>query len=224
MLYNTCGDIMNVLITGMSSLGMSIAKVFINNGYNVIMTYNNNKIDTDIKSIKCDITNDEDINNLINNIKDIDILINNAALSLDSIIEDKTREEFINVLNVNLVSTFILTREIIKNNNIKTIINISSTDSVDTYSSYNIDYSSSKAGLNIVTKTLSDYYKNIKICSVMPNWINTDTVLNMNKEYLDNELKRIGQDKLLDKDDVANLVYEVATNNKYKSGDIVRMG
>ena len=106
---------------------------------------------------------------------------------------------------------------------VKNIINISSTDSIDTFSSLNIDYSVSKSGINLLTKIIADTYKDIRIFTVLPNWINTESVLEMNSLYLNSELERIGQDKLLDKDEVAKTIFELYKNENIKSGDLVRI-
>lgn len=231
-----------VLITGSANgIGASIAKEFAKNKYNVIINYNTSKdealtlkselekkYNVDVLAIKCDISNELEvinmINNAINHFKNIDVLINNAALSLDNEIMDKTKEEFLRVLEVNVVGTFLVTKEVIRKSKIKTIINISSTDSVDTYSALNIDYSSSKAGVNILTKTFALKYPNIKIYAVMPNWVDSSSVLNMNKEYLKSEMQRIGQKKLISKEIVSKKVYELVNNNdNLNSGAIIRI-
>lgn len=231
-----------VLITGSANgIGASIAKEFARNKYNVIINYNTSndealtlkselekKYNVDVLTIKCDISNELEvinmIDNAINHFKNIDVLINNAALSLDNEIMDKTKEEFLRVLEVNVVGTFLVTKEVIRKSKIKTIINISSTDSVDTYSTLNIDYSSSKAGVNILTKTFALKYPNIKIYAVMPNWVDSSSVLNMNKEYLKSEMQRIGQKKLISKEIVSKKVYELVNNNdNLNSGAIIRI-
>ena len=231
-----------VLITGSANgIGASIAKEFAKNKYTVIINYNTSKdealtlkselekkYNVDVLAIKCDISNELEvinmIDNAINHFKNIDVLINNAALSLDNEIMDKTKEEFLRVLEVNVVGTFLVTKEVIRKSKIKTIINISSTDSVDTYSALNIDYSSSKAGVNILTKTFALKYPNIKIYAVMPNWVDSSSVLNMNKEYLKSEMQRIGQKKLISKEIVSKKVYELVNNNdNLNSGAIIRI-
>ena len=231
-----------VLITGSANgIGASIAKEFAKNKYNVIINYNTSKdealtlkselekkYNVDVLTIKCDISNELEVINMIDNainyFKNIDVLINNAALSLDNEIMDKTKEEFLRVLEVNVVGTFLVTKEVIRKSKIKTIINISSTDSVDTYSTLNIDYSSSKAGVNILTKTFALKYPNIKIYAVMPNWVDSSSVLNMNKEYLKSEMQRIGQKKLISKEIVSKKVYELVNNNdNLNSGAIIRI-
>ena len=106
---------------------------------------------------------------------------------------------------------------------LKEIINISSTDSLSTFNSLNIDYSSSKAGINIVTKVIAEFYPNIRIFAVLPNWINTESVCEMNQDFLSDELRRIGQEKLLDKCEVANTIYELYKNRNIKSGSLVKI-
>lgn len=223
-----------VLVTGGAvGLGASLVKEFAKNGYSVLIGYNNSydsalnlkdELSKDVKAdiVKLDITNELDIKALFNNYK-IDILINNASISMDAEINEKTKYEFMKVVEVNLVGTFMMCKEAI-NNGVKDIINISSTDSVDTYSTLNIDYSSSKAGLNIVTKTLALTYPSIRIIAILPNWIDTESVLSMNMNYLKSELERIGQPELLKKEDVSRRIYEIYCNDKIKSGELVRIG
>ena len=220
-----------VLITGASrGLGASLAIVFAKNKYNIIITYHNNKSDAlelkrkiesygvECKVLKLDLKDETDIKSVFNN--KIDLIINNASLSIDDEIMSKSKKDFMEVLEVNLVGTFLMCKEGIKRG-IKDIINISSTDSVDTYSSLNIDYSSSKAGINILTKTIADAFPNIRIFSVLPNWIDTESVLEMHSEYLRSEMNRIGQKELLKKEDVANKIYNLYLDSSVKSGDLV---
>ncbi len=220
-----------VLITGASrGLGASLAIVFAKNKYNIIITYHNNKSDAlelkkkiesygvECKVLKLDLKDETDIKGIFNN--KVDLIINNASLSIDDEIMSKSKKDFMEVLEVNLVGTFLMCKEGIKRG-IKDIINISSTDSVDTYSSLDIDYSSSKAGINIITKIIADAFPNIRIFSVLPNWIDTESVLEMYSEYLRSEMNRIGQKELLKKEDVANKIYNLYLDSNVKSGDLV---
>lgn len=221
-----------VLITGSASgLGACLIKEFARNNYNVIICYNTNKdgalklkkeiINVEVDVVKCDISKENDIINLFNNYK-FDILINNAALSLDNYYLDKSKEEFMKVIETNIVGTFLMCKEAVKRN-VKEIINISSTDSVDTFSDYNIDYSSSKAGINIITKTLGKFNKNIRIIGILPNWINTESIMEMNPEYLKSELERINQEKLLDKEEVSKEIFKIYEDKTIKSGSLIRI-
>jgi len=219
-----------VLITGASQgLGASIAKTFANNNYDIIIGYNNNfdkalELQKNIilnSNIKCfieqiDITNEESVKKIFKKYK-VDILINNASLSSDNYIEDKSYEEFMKVVSVNLGGTYLMCKYA---KDAKYIINISSRDGIDTYSPISLDYSSSKAGIINFSKNLSLYYKNKKIYCVCPGWINTESVLNMNPNYLKDEMKRIKQNKLLDKDNVARKIYNLI-NSGLESGSVV---
>ena len=104
------------------------------------------------------------------------------------------------------------------------IINISSTDATDTFSTMSLDYAASKAGLENITKNLAQRLPNLKICALAPNWVNTETVLEMAPDYLENELRRIGQNKLLKKEEVAFKIIEMIINDDIRTGEIVRMG
>lgn len=223
-----------VLITGSSKgLGASLIRKFAENNYNVIITYNTSiedaykmkeeieKYNIESNIVKCDISNENDIINLFDTYK-VDILINNAALSMDNDVMSKTKDEFMKVLEVNLVGTFLMCKEAIKKG-VKEIINISSTDSLNTYNSLNIDYSSSKAGINILTKAISKFFPNIRIFAVLPNWINTESVCEMSEDFLNEELRRIGQEELLDKDGVANAIYDLYKDENIKSGNLIKI-
>lgn len=230
-----------ILVTGSAKgLGKELILKFAKEGYNLIINYKNSKKEahelkkyilekykTSVLIIKCDITKEKEVKNMIdksvNTFKNIDILINNASLSLDDFIENKNIEDFKKVLNVNIIGTFLVTREVIKKCNVKNIINISSTDSIDTYNDISLDYCISKAGINMMTKIFRKKYKNIDICAVAPNWMNTESIRNMNQEYLKEEMKRIGQKKLIEPVYVANLIYDIISTKKYKDCDIIKI-
>lgn len=230
-----------VLITGASrGIGASIALEFAKNNYNVVISYNSSKCESEkVKEyieknykvkclmVKCDISSEIEVSHMVDlslkKFGNIDVLINNASVSMDNDIMSKSKDEFLRVVEVNLVGTFLVTREVIKKCNVNTIVNISSTDSTSTYSKLNIDYSCSKAGVNILSKTFSLCYPDIKICTIMPNWVNSETVLSMNSDYLEEEMKRIGQKKLIDKEYVARKTYEVVVDKFIKNGDIIRI-
>ena len=230
-----------ILVTGSAKgLGKELILKFAKEGYNLIINYKNSKKEayelkkyilekykTNVLIIKCDITKEKEVKNMIdksvNTFKNIDILINNASLSLDDFIENKNIEDFKKVLNVNIIGTFLVTREVIKKCNVKNIINISSTDSIDTYNDISLDYCISKAGINMMTKIFRKKYKNIDICAVAPNWMNTESIKNMNQEYLKEEMERIGQKKLIEPVYVANLIYDIISTKKYKDCDIIKI-
>ena len=122
------------------------------------------------------------------------------------------------VLEINVVGTFFMIKYF--NKMVKDyIINISSTDGIDTGSVYSIDYNASKAAINSITKTFSSLCSIISIC---PNWVDTKSTRDMNQEYLESELKRIKQDKLISEITIPKVIDECIKNNT-TSGSIIRI-
>ena len=216
-----------LIIGGNCDIGKSLSKYFLDNNYNVVIGYHkNNEINDDrIRCIKCDITDIDSIDNIIKITKDmygnIDIIINLACLCMDSSFMDKTKEEFMRVLEVNLVGTFLCNRVYCKYIDDGMIINIASTDGVDTYNEYNIDYSASKAGVINISKSIARCTNNKVLCLV-PNWIDTSSTRLMDSDYLNSELDRIGQDRLIMIDEFVNSIDKIV-NSEFNSGDIFRI-
>lgn len=227
----------NALITGCSKgIGKAIAIALSNIGYNIIGTYNNSleeikqlKVDIEKRRVnfsyyKLNLLDDDSIDNFLieinKNYNEIDILVNNAALSLDDELDNKTSKDFLDILKVNLVGPFSLINGL--KDKIKIVINIASTDGINTYSKLNVDYSSSKAGLINLTKSMALALPNIKIVAIAPNWVDTESIKEMNKEYLKKEMKRINQKKLIKPKEVANKVINILENN-IKTGEIIVM-
>lgn len=218
-----------VLITGASrGIGLTLAKLLTDYGAKVIGVYNNTKIkDNRIDTYKCDISNEKEIKRLFQYIKKsygkIDIVVNCAATCLDSDLYDKTKKEFMRVLEVNLVGTFLMCKYASSLMTNGVIVNISSTDAYDTFSTYSMDYAASKAGLENLTKNLALRLPNLKICALAPNWVDTETVLSMDENYLKTEMERVGQKKLLTKEEVVIKIVEIIVNDDIISGDVIRM-
>lgn len=228
-----------VIVTGSSNgIGRETIIEFAKLECNVIINYNTDKesalkLEKEINNyggkslvIKCDISNELEVKNMIDStIKKfgkIDILINNAGIAIDNDIYDKNKDEFMKVLEVNLVGTFLVTKEATKYMDNGVIINISSTDGIDTYNELSMDYCASKAGVISLTKTVALRFPNLKVYSIAPNWVKTKPVLEMNQEYLEQELKRIGQTRLIEPIEVAKKIIELI-NNPQESGKIVRI-
>lgn len=218
------------LVTGgAQGLGKEIVIELASKGYDVIIGYNTNEkkaielreyiIDTyKVNCIvkKIDVTCEEEVKKLFNDYN-IDVLINNASLSNDNYLEDKSFDEFMEVVKVNLGGTYLMCKYAKYS---KIIINVSSKDGIDTFNPISLDYCSSKAGIINLSKNLSLYHKDKKVYCVCPGWINTENVLSMNQLYLTDEMNRIGQRKLLDKNYVAKKIVNLI-NSKIDSGSVV---
>ena len=136
------------LVIGASSeIGKAITEGLVACGYNVVMTYKDH-FESIVKSeksllMRCDITKEQDIIDLVNSTVEhfghIDLIVNNAGISLDNLIEEKTKEEFMKVLDTNLVGPFLVVKHASKYLEGSIVIQIASTDGIDTYNEYNID-------------------------------------------------------------------------------------
>lgn len=233
-----------ILVTGSSiGLGASIIRKYASMGYNTIITYNSHKneaieLQKEIKDkynteslvIKCDISKEGDIENLkneiINKFNKLDVLVNNASIAIDTTFSDKTKENYMKILEVNLIGTFLVSKTMstIMSDN-SSIINISSTNGIDTYYEYSLDYDSSKAGIINLSHNLANYLSpKIRVNTICPGWINTP----MNKD-MDMEFKKQEEDKILLKrfaepSEIANLVYFISSiDASYINDSVIRI-
>lgn len=225
------------VITGASSeIGKEIAISLAESNYNLILTYFKNdisnfkeelinKYNVDVVLLKCDISKENDIKKLyeLSKNKNIKVLVNASAINMDSEVIDKTKEDFMKVLEVNLVGTFLVSKYISNIMEKGIIINISSLDSTKTFNSYSIDYIASKAGVNTLVKTMSLYYKNIKFISLLLPFVKTKSVLEMNEELLKGEMSKYNQKELLDPKVVGEKVINIINDDKLSTGSIIEM-
>ena len=237
---------MNILVTGSSrGLGKAIILEYAKNGYDVVINYNNSKEEAlELKDyvesnyhvkalvIKCDISKESEIDSMIEEIYEefghLDILINNASIDLDQDFELKTKNDFMKTLEVNLVGTYLLSKKIgLKMLDAKTgnIINISSTNGLDTPYPESIDYDASKAGVISLTHNLANYFAPyIRVNTICPGWINTDMSKKISDEFKEEELKKILLNRFAETSEIANLVYFLGTDKaSYINDSIIRI-
>lgn len=219
-----------VLVTGASSdVGKTLCEILEKYGATVIGLYHKHKQKSNkIEYLSCDITKEKEVSKIVNYIQNkyykLDVLINCAALALDDDIYNKSAKDFLDVLNVNVVGPFLTTKYASEIMDSGVIINISSTDGIDTYTPISMDYSSSKAALINLTKNIALRFPKLKVCALCPMWINTESVMEMDPKYLKEEMDKHNQYELLRKEDVALKIIEMIINNDdYITGDIVRM-
>ncbi len=233
------------LVTGGSrGIGASCVREFAKNGYNVVINYVNDSISANnlkaeiekeynVKAIcfKCDVSNHEEVKNMIeetiNTFGSIDVLVNNAAIAIDTIVEDKTVDNFKRILDVNLIGTFLVSREAARfmmNKKSGSIVNISSTNGIDTYYPESLDYDASKAGVISLTKNLANFYHPyIRVNSIAPGWVATDMNKELDKDFIKKEEEKILLNRFADPDEIAKVVYFVGACASYINGTIIRV-
>lgn len=233
------------LITGGTrGIGKEIAYTLAEENYDIIINYRTEneelmKLKKEIEQkrdrcllLKGDVSNFEDCKKLveeaINRMNHIDVLVNNAGITKDMLLMRMKPEDFNEVINVNLIGTFNMTKNVI-NYMMKErkgrIINVSSVVGI----SGNADqtnYAASKAGIIGFTKSLAKEVasRNILVNAIAPGFIQTD-MTNILKENVKDEiaktipLKRMGTAK-----DVANVVkFLVSEDSSYITGQVIQV-
>lgn len=226
-----------ILITGGTS-GLGYATVKKLENCKIILTYNNNALKAEsmksenIDVFKCDMTSENDIKNLYNYVVEkygyIDVLINNAAIAIDTLYEDKTKENFIKTLDTNLIGPFLLSRyfgDLMYQRKSGKIINISSTNGIDTNYPMSLDYDASKAGLISLTRNLAlQYAPYVLVNAVAPGWINTEMNKNLDNDFIDNETKKILLNRFAEPEEIANVIkFLVSDDASYINNTVIRI-
>lgn len=234
-----------VLVTGSSSgIGREIVRKLASD-YEVIIHYNNSydnalklkeELDSlyrrDVLMVKCDLSKEEDIDSMLSTIfnryNSIDILVNNAGIAIDTAFEDKTKENFIKTLEVNLVAPFLLSKKIglkMKDNKEGVIINISSTNGIDTMYPEGLDYDASKAGLINLSSNLANYFAPyVRVNTVCPGWTNTEMTKDLDKEFINSEKEKILMGRFGYPEEIASLVkFLISDEASYINNSVIRI-
>lgn len=231
---------MVVLVTGSArGLGAQIVYDFARCGAKVIINYNNsykealklkNEIEdkflSDVLLICGDVSNEDDVSRMVletvNKFGKIDILVNNAGVCFDSLFNDKTKESFMKILGVNLVGTYLVSKEVSKYmNSGSAIINISS-DNVFSGYPESADYDASKAGVISLTHNMASFYApRIRVNSVCPGWIDTDMNKDLNLEQIDKIKKGILLGRFASKEEISNVVLFLASKEASYINDAI---
>ncbi len=212
-----------VLITGgATGIGKATALLFKQKGYDVFITYNQSEPDFDgITKIKCNLENENEIIELFNQITSIDVLVNNAGISLIKQINDTTAEEYDKIMRINARSYFLCSREAVKlmiKSHSGAIVNVSSMWG-QLGASCEIAYSMSKAAVIGLSRSLAQELapSGITVNCVCPGIIDTRMNSMFEKSELEEEVP-IG--RLGTAEEVADAIYFLS-QNKYITSQIL---
>ena len=223
-----------VLITGASrGIGRATAKKFAENGYNVVINFNKSekeareltreleKYNVRTMLVKADVACETEVINMVELVKKtfgrIDVLVNNAGISLKKQIQDYTADEIQNLMNVNTIAPILVTREVSKlmiSEKAGKIVNVSSIWGKVGGSMESV-YSATKGALISFTLALAKELalSNINVNCVCPGVIDTD----MMKEYSDEEKEELKNITPLNRlgraEDVANAIYFLSSDD-----------
>jgi 3-oxoacyl-[acyl-carrier protein] reductase len=232
---------LNIILTGATGvIGNSILDKLVSAGSNVLATGTNEEKLKKIKEkhkginiLKFDISNHEgiekfveDCSNILSN--NIDILINNAGITQDNLTIKMKEQEWKKVIDINLTSTFLITKNVIKkmlrSKNGK-IINVTSVVG----HSGNIgqaNYAASKAGIVAMSKSLALEYgkKNIKVNCVSPGFIVSEMTKKISEEHTELLKSRISLNKFGNPEDVANTIAFLSSSlSDYITGETIHV-
>lgn len=234
------------LVTGSNrGIGKSCIIEFAKAGIDVVINYCHHEdealeLEEFIKSnfnvrvltIKCDVSKEDEVEMMVNTVIDnfgkIDILVNNASVCRDSLLLDKSVRDFRRIIDVNLIGTYLCSKyvgKVMLENKMGRIINISSTNALDTYYPESCDYDASKAGVISLTHNLArEFAPHILVNCVCPGWVKTDMNKDLSIEQIHEEKKKILLGRFAEPEEIARVVLFLASPRaNYINDSIIRV-
>lgn len=236
-----------VLVTGgAQGIGKAIVLELAKNHYDVVINYLTSSkaaalleeeikknYDVRVMTIQADVSKEEEVDAMISLIEKkwggIDILVNNAAVDLSNLFHLKTADEFRKTLDVNVVGAFNCSKRVYRHmldQEYGRIINISSTNGINTYYPMCIDYDASKAALISLTHNLAfEYGPYINVNAIAPGFIGTDNELDgYDEEFLKEEQEKIMVNRYGKPEEVAYLVkFLISDEANFINNTIIRI-
>ena len=235
------------LVTGgAKGIGAAICKELAANNFDVVINYLTSekeaealggeltfKYGVNVLLYKCDVSKEEEVNAMAQYIESklggVDVLINNAAIDLSSMWHEKKAEDFKKTLDVNVVGAYNVARRVYKHMVDKKwgrVINISSTNGINTYYPMCLEYNASKAALISLTHNLAiEFAPYITVNAIAPGFIGTESELEgYDEEFLKSEQEKILVGRYGDPKEVAKLVAFIASEDaSYINNAVIRI-
>ena len=235
------------LVTGgAKGIGAAIVKELAAQKFDVVINYLTSKQEAEflandltkkfgitVLTYKCDVSNEKEVDEMIKFIESklggVDILINNAAIDLSNMWHEKRAIDFKKTLDVNVIGAYNVARRVYKHmldSKWGRIVNISSTNGINTYYPMCLEYDASKAALISLTHNLSiEFAPYVTVNAIAPGFIGTESEL---KGY-DEEFLKSEQDKILvgrygKPEEVAKLAsFLVSDDAAYINNSVIRI-
>ena len=236
-----------VLITGgAQGIGKAIALELGKQGYDIVINYLTSKKEAEILkdkiikdygvrciAIQCDVSKENEVDKMISTIEaklgGVDILINNAEIDLSILFHLKNAVEFRKTLDVNVVGAFNCSKRVYRHmidQEYGRIINISSTNGINTYYPMCIDYDASKAALISMTHNLAfEFAPYVNVNCIAPGFIGTENELDgYDEEFLKEETEKIMVNRYGKPEEVAYLVkFLISDEANFINNTIIRI-
>ncbi len=236
-----------VLVTGSGrGIGAAIVRELAKVGYNCVINYHTSekgamllkkeieeKYGVKAIAIKADVSNEDDVDNMFSIIEKefggISCLVNNAAIDIPRIFESKRIVDFKKVMDVNVIGAYLVSKKASRymiKNKWGRIINISSTNGINTYYPMCLEYDASKAALISLTHNLSvQFAPHITVNSIAPGFIGSEAELkDYEEEFLNEEISKILVRRVGDPKEVAYLVrFLLSDEASYINNSVIRI-
>lgn len=236
-----------VLITGgAQGIGKAIALELGKQGYDIVINYLTSKKEAHAlkdliidnygvrcMAIQCDVSKEDEVDQMISSIElelgGVDILVNNAAVDLSNLFHLKNAEEFRKTLDVNVVGAFNCSKRVYRHmldQEYGRIINISSTNGINTYYPMCIDYDASKAALISMTHNLAfEFAPYVNVNCIAPGFIGTENELDgYDEDFLKEEVEKIMVNRYGDPQEVAYLVkFLISDEANFINNTVIRI-
>jgi len=223
------GGIGNAIIKKLSEAGANILA----SGTRIEKLEELKKNFKNVKILKCDMSEGSKIEEFIENATNelggsLDCIVNNAGIALDNLAIRMSLEEWQKVINVNLTSTFLMSKFAIKKmlkNKSGKIVNITSVVG-HTGNLGQVNYTASKAGIIAMSKSLAIEYakKNINVNCISPGFIKTAMTDKIEDKFKESIISKIPSSRLGEPDDIANAVLFLSSNqSNYINGETLHV-
>ena len=235
------------LVTGgAKGIGAAIVRELAANNYDVVINYLTSEKEAEVLAssltskygvnllvYQCDVADENEVDLMISFIEEhlggVDILINNAAIDLSNMWHEKDAEDFRRTLDVNVVGAYNVARRVGKQMIDKRwgrIINISSTNGINTYYPMCVEYDASKAALISLTHNLAvEFAPYVTVNAIAPGFIGTESELSgYDEDFLRDEQEKILVGRYGKPEEVAKLIGFLVSNDAgYINNSVIRI-
>ncbi len=235
------------LVTGgAGGIGSAIALRLAKSGHDIVINYLSSEErakqlrkqieeDYDVKCliIQADVSREEEVDAMVSQIEKqlggVDILINNAGIDLPDLFSRKSAEQFKKVLDVNVVGAFNCAKRVyphMMEQEYGKIVNIASTNGINTYYPMCLDYDASKAALISLTHNLAiQFAPCVNVNAIAPGFIGTEKELEgYDEDFLKQETEKILLQRYGKPEEVADLVnFLVSDEASFINSSVIRI-
>ena len=235
------------LVTGgAKGIGAAIIRELAANNYDVVINYLSSEKEAEVLAssltskyginalvYQCDVADENEVELMMKFVEEhlggVDILVNNAAIDLSNMWHEKNAEDFRRTLDVNVVGAYNVARRVanhMMDNKWGRIVNISSTNGINTYYPMCVEYDASKAALISLTHNLAvEFAPYVTVNAIAPGFIGTEAELQgYDEEFLKSEEEKILVGRYGKPEEVAKLVaFLVSEDAGYINNSVIRI-